>query len=389
MAWWLLAISVSQADEPVDAEPVVEASDVEERTPPDALDTSAPAAPEVESAPPEVTEVEEPAVPPSPASDEPTPPIPAAPPSPSAPDTGETATVPKPPPPKERAERPVAPPVPQPPPWSLRAPEPSPPEDDAVTSMVERLATQLVPTLGRRGPQALFGLALIALISLAAAGAARTFRARLRPTGVLPSIMVAIEIFGRAVAVVVALTAIVALLPVGILPALTWIAIGAAVAVGWSLREVLPDVFAWVVLTTEGQLVRGVWVRTGEHQGAIEAFTLRAISLIDASGQRISIPNRMLLQQPIQATTDTWPRVHVTVRLAEVEAADARRMLWEASLLSPWLAPSTTPEIGQDPSDPAQWHVSVRLLEGGYEDEFAGSFPERVSEVRAATLDAS
>ncbi|MEO0606408.1 MAG: mechanosensitive ion channel domain-containing protein, partial [Myxococcota bacterium] len=141
---------------------------------------------------------------------------------------------------------------------------------------------------------------------------------------------------------------------------------------------------AWIVLATEGQIVRGVWVRTGDIHGAIDSFTLRSVWIVDAYGQRISIPNRILLQQPIQAATDSFPKTHVTIRLADVDAGLARTVLREAALLSPWLAPSTTPLIGQEPSDPSRWQVSVRLLEGAYEDDFAGSFPERVREVLAA-----
>ncbi|MEN0065107.1 MAG: mechanosensitive ion channel domain-containing protein [Myxococcota bacterium] len=287
---------------------------------------------------------------------------------------------------------PTPPPEPQGPPPERIVPKPveivveppPPPPRGALDERIEAVFDQLVPTLNRRGPQALFGLALFAFVSLGAAGLARSFRARLRPIGILPSLMVGTEIFGRAIAVVVALTAIVALLPVGIVPALTWIAIGAAIAVGWSLREILPDVLAWVVLATEGQLARGVWIRSGDYHGAIDSFTLRSVWIVDAHGQRISIPNRVLLQQPIQAATESFPQVHVAMRLPNIDATQARTVLWESAMLSPWLAPSTTPSIGQDPSDPDRWHVSVELLEGAYEDDFAGSFPERVHEVLAA-----
>ncbi len=286
---------------------------------------------------------------------------------------------------------PQGPPAPaQEPPQATTDEAPGSPE--AATNPVERtldrrieaVLQQLVPTLGQRGPQALFGLSIVVLLGLVSASVARRFRGRLRPEGVLPSLAMAVEILGRAAAVVAAVTILVALLPVGILPTLTWIAIGAAVAVGWSLREVLPDVLAWIVLATEGQLVRGVWIRTGDLHGAIESFTFRSVSIIDAHGQRISIPNRVLLQQPIQAATDSFPKTHVVTRLEGVEPALARDVLREAALLSPWLAPSTIPDIGQDPVDPTRWQVSVRLLEGAYEDDFAGSFPERVREVLTA-----
>jgi len=280
----------------------------------------------------------------------------------------------------------VTPSVLVPPPPVLREPMQVSAEQAAPSlgPRVAALAEQLIPTLNRRSPRAMFGLTLLALIALTAAGAARRFRARLRSEGVLPSLMVGFELFGRVIAVLVGVTILVALLPLGISPALTWIAIGAAVAVGWSVREILPDVLAWVVLTTEGDLARGVWIRTADTQGEIDSFTLRSIRIVDAHGQRISIPNRLLLRQPIQATTDSYPKTRVTLNLPGMGADEAREVLREATMLSAWLAPGASPELGQDPLNPARWHVAVQLLEGAYEDDFEGSFPERVREVEAS-----
>lgn len=240
---------------------------------------------------------------------------------------------------------------------------------------------EYLPTIRRRGPGAALGFALLAMLSAGVAGAALTVRRGLRSTGALPSIATALATLGRGLSGLLGLAAVVALIPQGLVPALPWIAVAGAVALGWSLRDALPDLVAWASLSTEGRVRRGMWIRGDGFEGRVDAVTLRTTWIVDARGDRTSVPNHLLVNQPLQTTIEPWPEASVHVHLPQLDSRIARAVLREAALLTPWLAPAGAPEIGQDPNDQSRWSVRVRLLEGQFRDRFEGTFPERVADV--------
>ncbi len=243
---------------------------------------------------------------------------------------------------------------------------------------------EYLPTIRRRGPGAAFGFVLLAILSAGVAGAASAVRGGLRSSGALPSIATALATVGRGLSGLLILAAIVALVPQGLVPALPWIAVAGSVALGWSLRDALPDLVAWASLSTEGRVRRGMWIRGSGFEGRVDAVTLRTTWIVDVRGDRTSVPNHLLVNQPLQTTIEPWPEAEVHVHLPRIDSRLARLALREAAMLTPWLAPVGEPEIGQAPDDQTRWSVRVRLLEGRFRDRFEGTFPERVADVLAA-----
>ncbi|MBX2801035.1 MAG: mechanosensitive ion channel family protein, partial [Myxococcales bacterium] len=264
-------------------------------------------------------------------------------------------------------------------------PEPAaPPPEAPATSQPSAEPLFTWPTIPERGLFSVLMLLVGALLAATAAELAQRVRSDLRPRGLLPSLAALTHTVGRATAVLLVLGAVAAVLPQGLRPVLPWVAVAGALALGWSLRDVLPDVVAWAFLSAEGRIEPGLWVRGDGFEGRVESLALRATWVVDTRGARTSIPNRLLLRHPVRATLDRWPEAEVCVHLPEAGPAVARAALREAALLSPWLAPEGQPEIGQDPGDVSRWTVRVRVLDGRYRDRFEGTFPERVRDVLAA-----
>jgi small-conductance mechanosensitive channel len=225
---------------------------------------------------------------------------------------------------------------------------------------------------------------LIALTALCilAMSATRRARSTLRPQGGLPSLARATDAASRLAAVLLGLGAVVALLPLPLAAGFPWVLLAGAVAIGWTARDPLRDVLAWLVLLAEGGVRVGSWLVAGDHAGTVVARTPRAVWLEDPHGRRVAIPNHRVLAEPLLALPDGNTLAEVVVRLPE--AADlhrAEQALADAVLLSPWVAPNSEPELTRDSDEPGRWTVRARLLSDRYRARFATTLPERVRDV--------
>jgi len=230
---------------------------------------------------------------------------------------------------------------------------------------------------------ALSALAL-ALLAAGTALAASWTRRLLRSSGVLPAALAVAETVGKTIAVAAVFLALVALVPATLVPAVPWVVVAAALALGWSLRDALPDLVARILMLMEDRFHVGQWIHAERFSGRIETVRLRATTLLDDRGQHTVVPNRLLLSQAIRAGEERWPEVEVSLSLPGVPAEQARSALWEAALNAPWIAPDGQPEIGQDPLDHSRWVLRLRLLDSRFRDPFEGTLPERVAQSLAA-----
>jgi small-conductance mechanosensitive channel len=222
-------------------------------------------------------------------------------------------------------------------------------------------------------------LALSVALATAAVAGAR-LRLRLPPDGLLAEVVAVNVLAARLLAVGCAVLATAAIVPVP--PSLAPFAgLGVALAVGWSVRDLLPDVVGWVALLGQHRVRRGRHVRGADFDGRVERVGLLSTTLAARRGERLAVPNRRFVGQSITVLDSPFAPVEVPVVLPGVPAAEARRALRAAVFLSPWLAPDPSPEVNADPGTPDGWRVRVTLVEPRFAEPFCGSFLERVQEV--------
>lgn len=247
----------------------------------------------------------------------------------------------------------------------------------------------LVPALPS-GRWSVFFLLLLLAATVAGARWARRARARLPERGAIPF---ALALAHAALRIAIALVVIVALadlLPDWARSALPWVVVAAAVALGWSARDVLPDLVAGAVLLTERRLARGEHVRIGDHAGVVTEIGLRVTTLRDASGRELRVPNRVVIASPTTSQRARWHEVSVQVRApADVAPEAFARALRDAALLSAWIPVPARAEVARDPGDPRAFEVRATLLDARFEPRFRGELLTRAEHVLRSGATAS
>lgn len=253
---------------------------------------------------------------------------------------------------------------------------------DDGSSRVWELLRQLVPMLPEDGVASTFGLVALVLLSLLGAMVVQRTRDVLPTSGILPRLLSAAHFGLRLLVLFTAVALVARLLPAWIGPALPWVLLAAAAALGWSTRDLLPDFVAGLVLLLERKLRRGVWLSTDGCSGTVERIGLRATWLRDARGYRVAVPNRRLLTAPVASVTAVGAEHEVSLCIAtSASAARIRQALRDAVLLSPWVPPDASPIVLRDADQPSTWHVRARLLDMSYAARFEGSLLERIEEI--------
>lgn len=295
----------------------------------------------------------------------------------AAPARAEEPAHPEPAPLAEAVEHPYTP-VPLPAPTA-------PVREPVVVQPVSNPLADLIPRVEAHGLRMALFLGLLAMLSAMAGAGLRRLNHRLRPTGMLPAIVRTIEVMARILGAFLGLGALGAMVPTTIAPVLPIVVITAAVAVGWSARDVSRDLVAGVFIAVEGQLRAGYWVSGERYSGSVEALGLRVTWLRDVHGRRIVVPNRVLLAQPLVTDDKPWPRIQFRVALPLPQHTQAiRTAIEEAILISPWVAPEPEMEVHPDALDSTTWHVAVRVLDSRFAHRFQGLLRERVEEILAS-----
>lgn len=359
------------------AEPVPPESSLEEA--PEPGPPEPPAGEPVGEPPPEATEL------PAPPGVEAPLPVPAEPEAPTGVVPSGPAGPPAPAPPAQETPF-VGPPLP----YGWPSPPMVPPPADSDPSIIivpspqgplqpmrDGLRDALLPVLPMRGLTNGLALLLLALASGLMARVARNAREPLLPDGILPTFLRLMETGARLLVVFFGLGVVAAWLPASLAPGLPWVVVAIAVAVGWSARDVLPDLVGWVFISLEGQLRAGQWLEVDGRRGRVERVGMRATRLRDHLDNILLIPNRHLVRAPVTADVG-WPTIEVRLRLdPEHGPARIRAALREAVELSPWAAPCE-PEVYRDGE---AWVVRLDLLDGTFADRVEGTLAERVEEI--------
>ena len=223
---------------------------------------------------------------------------------------------------------------------------------------------------------------LILLVLLVLAVALQWLRSHLPKAGVLPALVRTLEV-GLRLCIFLAVLLVGARLLWGVAGgAYKWILVASALGAGWSVRDVLPDLAAAVVLRFEGRVRPGVWVTSDGFEGVVERRALRAVWLRDPSGDRVAVPNRRMVASILRIQHGMGALHDVPIRLASnVTAAEARSAILEAVVTSPYVAPDVRAAVRRDGATPDLWHVRASLLDERYARAFEGELLERVEAV--------
>lgn len=253
-------------------------------------------------------------------------------------------------------------------------------------SFIERIFPAL-PAAGGRG---WFAYAVLALIALGLATLAGRARRRLPLRGLIPRALAAANVGGRALAVVLGVVMVLRWLPASLGPALPWVVLAAAAAAGWSARDLLPDVFASVVLLVERKVRAGVWLEGQGFRGEVESLGMRAIRLRGVDGRLSTVPNRKLLEEPLVVDSSRHVAVEVVIRPPEgLASSTVRGAIEDAALLSPWRDLQERPEVRRDADDPRIWRVRVRLIEPRFLQAFESALVDHVEESLMSAMTAA
>lgn len=240
------------------------------------------------------------------------------------------------------------------------------------------------PELPKGGVLSALSTFLLLVLAMALARQIRRYREHLPDRGLFPSLVSLANILTRLAALTLFMGIVAQLMPPALAKALPWVLIATAAAVGWSARDFLPDATAAMVIAFERRIRPGVWLSGSSFQGVVEGRGLRAIWIRDGRGQRIAVPNRRLLNEPITTHTSAGSVHDVSLRLeSTAPASEVRRALVDAVLASPWTQPYFTPTIRRDGETPSIWHVRTHLLDVGFAMQFEGELLERVEEMLA------
>jgi len=215
----------------------------------------------------------------------------------------------------------------------------------------------------------LFGLA--ALLARAIATWAMWLRGRLASDGVLPVTTRVLDGGGRALAFLLGLWAVLHLIPRAMAPLVSVAMVGAAFAVGWSLRGYAADAVCGIGLLFGRGLRRDQQLGVGELSGRVLRVGLFSTVIWSTEGRVVRIPNRELSSGVVSSSERSNPHTELTVRLP-VSGSSQRQhaLLRDCVLLSPYLDASAEPEIWQDAEHAEVWHIRVVLGAGEWAQPF-------------------
>ena len=181
----------------------------------------------------------------------------------------------------------------------------------------------------------------------------------------------------RALAILVVMAVLLSLSPAWLAPALFIAFAAAAAAVGWSLRDVLPDISAWLWLLIERRVVRGAPISGPSAEGVVERLGIRSSWIRTSDGRRKMVPNRQLIAESLVIETGRWPRVDVRIR-RHCDAATLRVAARQAVLTSPLVPIEPDVRLAALPEAEDQWIVSCRIVSLTQRSRFEGELQERL-----------
>ena len=200
--------------------------------------------------------------------------------------------------------------------------------------------------------------------------------------GLLPSALKLLVVACRSGALLVAFLGMLHLVPSAWSPAVAYVLVGTALAVGWSVREVVQDVLVGLIFILERSFRTGQRLRFEGVSGTLTRMTFRVTWLRTDEGADIAIPNRRLTSATLELDPEPYAPVSVLLLVPPCRSSvEARNTIRELVLLNPYLAPGEDPQVYRQADDPQRWQVKARLLDARYADRFRGTMVDLVEEV--------
>lgn len=263
---------------------------------------------------------------------------------------------------------------------SVAAPAPRGPALTDVDGPATTTADRIELLLGRLRelvvvPEARLSLLVWAMVALALAAllARRAQRGPGWATWIAPAVAVL-----RLVALVALAALLLSFIPAWMAPSFFVALLAAAAATGWSLREVLPDVFASVWIVVERRVRPGVFVRGPELEGRVESVGLRATRLLTPAGSVVAVPNRVFLRDVWSDESARWPICRAALHIREGwSPAHIRRALTDAVLTSARVPLEPDLRIFRASDDDTRWEVRCRVVSMADLEALRSELPER------------
>ncbi len=112
---------------------------------------------------------------------------------------------------------------------------------------------------------------------------------------------------------------------------------GAAVAIGFALKDYVSSLVAGVVASFERPYRQGDWVKVGDAYGEVRAIGLRAVKLVTADDTAVTVPHGLLwtslVHQANDGTGDLMCVANFYLQPAH-DGTQARRALYDVALTS-------------------------------------------------------
>ena len=237
-----------------------------------------------------------------------------------------------------------------------------PPPGEALEPEPESIVFDFLPAPPEPSVGGALLFALAALLARVIAWWAVLVRGRLASTGVLPVISSVLEVGGRAFAFLLGVWAALHLVPRALAPLVSVAMVGAAFAVGWSLRGYATDAVCGIGLIFGRDLRRDQQVGVGDLSGRVLRVGLFSTAIWSNDGRVVRIPNREISGGVVSSSDRSNPHTELTVRLSVSDSSQRQHaLLRDCVLLSPYLDASAEPEIWQDAEHAEVWHIRVVL----------------------------
>ncbi|MFT4623848.1 MAG: small-conductance mechanosensitive channel [Myxococcota bacterium] len=232
--------------------------------------------------------------------------------------------------------------------------------------MIDATLDAILPSMPSISP-GMAGLLLVALgVTAVLAQLLDRARSRLRASGLLPWLALVAAAALRVVALLCALGLVFALMPAALARATPWVLIAGALAIGWTARDGVRDMFAWAVLVSEGQIRPDRQVTIANHTGRVERLTLRAVWLADEHGGSVVVPNRHVLTEPAQVRPTGAQPVVVELRLPSgMSLPRVRERIDDAVRRVPW---ATQGPVALTALDDGRWQVALHAHDARFAD---------------------
>lgn len=160
-----------------------------------------------------------------------------------------------------------------------------------------------------------------------------------------------------------------------------------SVAIGFALQNILQNFFAGLLLLWQKPFGIGDEIKSRDYEGTVEDITIRTTLLRTYSGERVYIPNSVLLTDPFTVNTaHAKRRVHLTLPVNDTPGEKARAIAQSALAHLPSVSKSPKPEIYISPTG-GTWNLDIYFWAASKNAELRKATAEATAAIQSALAD--